>query len=862
LTSSNPTDFDSDGSEAAPKAACRKAASSPFRLFVHGICLSLLALAWLVDRPVYEAVNSWYNSPEPINGELHQLILSLAMYGQMLGIALSILLILILDHQHRRRALVLGMVLLTTGLSCTILKALIGRERPLGSQGQTVLHGAGGGLLESRNHSFPSGHAATGFALTCTLARFYPQTAPLVWILGYGVAANRVLTVRHYLSDVAAGAWFGYMMATMLLQSGWIWRLADRLVRLTSSIGVMGTRCPRWDRGMFRRKVRQILASPILLVVVSLTIHWIGNGETALWDRDEPRFATATREMIERSDWIVPTFNGELRPDKPILIYWLMGLAYSVFGEGEFAARFFSGLAGTASCLVAYGLARKMFDKRVALVSAWILALSPMLIIESKLATVDAVLLLWLTTMLWSIWSIWQASEKLPAPGSNRESRWPAFLFWLALGLGILTKGPVAVAIPAMAIGLFCVLKREYRWIGRFHFKWGAGLALCVVLPWCVAVHQATDGDFLRLALGHHVVRRSTEALEGHGGPPGYYLFSLLATMAPWACLIPWAAGKHWGRFRSDDRIALLAAWSCGTLAMFEAVQTKLVHYILPAFPALAILVGAALAGRFAGERAGYRSFRFAIGRPLAYLAAFAGIVAIGAILAIFPSDVYLPAVATITVLAGGTAIAAMLVHSRRLRHAFIIQCLAMATGWMVAGDQLLPKLSQHRLILEVARRIKKIRSIEPVALWQYRDPSLVFYNGAPLPVIDEMRIKPFFPDALEYARRNGSFLCPMTAKEYELMSRDGALDLSIVETVQGWDLQRCRQRGIHLVRVRPSANVAQIVRLRDQLRNHAPDVVELNLPLFDESRQRAVNSRRRYPLNSAFLDLQNKQIK
>ena len=160
------------------------------------------------------------------------------------------------------------------------------------------------------------------------------------------------------------------------------------------------------------------------------------SGATPLWDRDEPRFATATREMAQRGDWIVPTFNGELRPDKSILAYWLMGIAYRIFGDGEFAARCFSGAAGTGAALLAYLLGKRMFDARVGLLAGWMLALSPMLMIESKLATVDAQLLFWLTCCFLLAWKLFETDGRLTAMG-----------FWACLGMAILTKGPVAVAV-------------------------------------------------------------------------------------------------------------------------------------------------------------------------------------------------------------------------------------------------------------------------------------------------------------------------------------------------------------------------------------------------------------------------------
>ncbi|MGL5095567.1 MAG: ArnT family glycosyltransferase, partial [Planctomycetia bacterium] len=226
----------------------------------------------------------------------------------------------------------------------------------------------------------------------------------------------------------------------------------------------------------------RFLCSPILLAVVSLSIHWAGNARTGLWDRDEPRFATAAREMTARGDWIVPTFNGELRPDKPIFAYWLMKSAYAVVGDGTFGARLFSGLAGTAACLLAYALGRSMFGAPIGVAAGWMAATAPMLIAESKLATVDALLLLFTATALAAGWRVY-------ADGPKVGWSYPV-LFWASLALAVLTKGPVAVAFVALTLLGFCAARREFTWLASFRPLAGGLLFVALVAPWCVAVQQ------------------------------------------------------------------------------------------------------------------------------------------------------------------------------------------------------------------------------------------------------------------------------------------------------------------------------------------------------------------------------------
>lgn len=764
-------------------------------LTLHALCLSLCGLAWIADEPAYRIMNGWYNGPEPLNGEVHQLILSLAMYGQNLGIALSLALILILDVRHRGRAFILAMVLIIAGLGSSATKGIIGRERPVEAGGKTNFHGLLYGLTHSRNQSFPSGHTATAFAMSYCLCRLYPQSSGLVWLLACAVGFNRVITVRHFVSDVVAGAWFGYAVAALVYRWAWLRKMAAHL----DDMLVPGKRQWAWRwRGLPRLPIRRLLASFWLLFLVSLTLHWAGNGAIALWDRDEPRFATATREMLAGGNWIVPTFNGDLRPDKPILIYWLMGLTYRLFGDNPFAARAISGLAGALACVAIGRVGAKMFDRRVGLLAGWILALSPMLIIESKLATVDALLLFLLVLVFGCLWSLYQG------PAGKRT----ALSLWLLLGLAVLTKGPVALAIPAVALAGFCAVRREWGWLARLQPRGGMLLLLGIVLPWCVAVQWQTGGTFLEQAVGRHVVLRALQPLENHTGFPGYYVVTLFGMMAPWAWLLPWLIREYWSDWRADPRLAWLASWALGTLVFFELVRTKLIHYYLPAYPALALLLAAGLVGRFRGRPRGL--FQLKAWIVPCYMVCWGAVGLLGALAAcaFLPGELAGPVVMTLTLATGGALLAGELLRRRRFVRGFVVLAGTTAAWIIVLDEQVLPPLSRQRLAVQVAERVRQRGWQRELGLWLYRDPSIIYNLETQIPIVDPMRSEPVFRDSIALAAAQGRFICPMTPEQVDLMARDECLKLEVLETIVDHS-PSLKTRAIHLVAVRLADQLA-----------------------------------------------------
>ncbi len=318
-----------------------------------------------------------------------------------------------------------------------------------------------------------------------------------------------------------------------------------------------------------------------LIACLGVAIYLVGNHATSLWDRDEPRFAEAAREMVATGDYVVPHFHGVVRYDKPPLIYWLMAAAYRATGPTPFGARLPSALAGGLAVLLTGLIGCRLLGQTAALWGALILCLTLQLGIEAKVATVDATLLATICAGQLAVVRSWQGA-----------GGWPNLLLgWGAVALGIMTKGPIApLVVGGTALGLKLAGGQPWPWPGR-RLLAGLLLLLAICLPWVVAVQLRTHGDFLRVAIGHHVIDRAAHPLEGHRGPIWYYLATLPASFFPWALLGFGAIFDLLRRLR-DRGSRPLFLWLLLPFALFTAAATKLPHYTLPAYPALALALG------------------------------------------------------------------------------------------------------------------------------------------------------------------------------------------------------------------------------------------------------------------------------
>jgi 4-amino-4-deoxy-L-arabinose transferase-like glycosyltransferase len=318
-----------------------------------------------------------------------------------------------------------------------------------------------------------------------------------------------------------------------------------------------------------------------------------------LVDRDEPRFAEASREMIERGDYVVPYFNNRYRFDKPPLTYWCQVASFQVFGENPFAARFPSAMAAALTAVAIFAWGRRLDLSRAGFWAAVIFTLCLQSFIHAKAAVADMWLVLFMTLAHWAGYELlrdrfggtWRSV--VVRPGGLRAWWW---LFYLALALAFLAKGPVGWT-PLGTVIVMQFLRPAGHFGRRFLFVRGILLLLALVALWGVPALLRTDGEFLKVGLGRHVVGRSFGTMQGHGGTSilsalaslPFYFLTVFITFAPWSWKIPWLARRLW---KKRDALDLYLIAGCAVIVfIFTIVKTKLPHYILPAFPLLALLL-------------------------------------------------------------------------------------------------------------------------------------------------------------------------------------------------------------------------------------------------------------------------------
>ncbi len=341
---------------------------------------------------------------------------------------------------------------------------------------------------------------------------------------------------------------------------------------------------------MFRRLDNRV-GHYLLLGLVWAVLCLPGLGAPGLWDIDEGNNAEASQEMLESGNFVVPTFNFQTRYDKPVLLYWLQVGAYHLCGVNEFAARLPSALAALATVLVTYELGRGMFGKAAGLLAGLILASAVSFCASAHFANPDALLNLFTALTLWCWWNDYAG-----------RGRWWFVATGATTGLAVLAKGPVGLVLPSAVTILFLIGRRQWRRLADPRLVPAALLFLAVAAPWYVWVALETKGEWLRVFLLKHNVQRTMEPLEGHRGPFFYYALALAAGFAPWSVFLGPTGWLAWRNLRRDPGDAnrpafqFLFGWFAVYFVFFSfVVSTKLPNYILPLYPAAAVLTACLL---------------------------------------------------------------------------------------------------------------------------------------------------------------------------------------------------------------------------------------------------------------------------
>jgi 4-amino-4-deoxy-L-arabinose transferase-like glycosyltransferase len=317
-------------------------------------------------------------------------------------------------------------------------------------------------------------------------------------------------------------------------------------------------------------------------------------------DRDEARFAQATKQMIESGDYVDIRFQDEVRYKKPVGIYWLQAGAVRA-GEALgvpqarttiWLYRVPSLVGALGAVLVTYWTALAFVSRRTACLAALMLAASILLGVEARLAKTDAMLLATVAAAMGVL-----AREYLRKDEPADEGWVGPAVFWTALAAGVLLKGPLIVMIVALAAVTLVALDRSARWLSRLRPLAGVPWLLLLVLPWFVAIVSRAGDTFFVDSVGGDLMSKLSGGAEGHWAPPMTYLVLFWLTFWPAAPLAALAAPAVW-RQRHEPAVRFLLAWLVPAWIVFELVPTKLPHYVLPLYPAVAILIAWAIEQR------------------------------------------------------------------------------------------------------------------------------------------------------------------------------------------------------------------------------------------------------------------------
>lgn len=339
----------------------------------------------------------------------------------------------------------------------------------------------------------------------------------------------------------------------------------------------------------------------VLIALIALVSAQFGAGRVQVMDADEARFAQATRQMVESGDYVRIRIQDAERNRKPIGVHWLQAAAVHVTEpitgriNAIWAYRLPSALGLMLAALATLWAGAALLGPRPAFLGAALLASGLLAGFEGMTAKTDALLLGFTTLALAAI-------ARLRAPTPQQRSRKLALLFWFALGCGVLIKGPVTPLVVILTLVTLALWERRADWMKPLAWWPGPVLAVLIVAPWSIVIAMETGGRFFFDMIFGDLAPKLITGQEGHFALPGYHLFLLPLLIFPATYALPAAARLAWEAARAsraDEEHAahrFLIAWAAPIILFFELASTKLAHYALPAYPAIALLCGAGLA--------------------------------------------------------------------------------------------------------------------------------------------------------------------------------------------------------------------------------------------------------------------------
>jgi 4-amino-4-deoxy-L-arabinose transferase-like glycosyltransferase len=503
-------------------------------------------------------------------------------------------------------------------------------------------------------------------------------------------------------------------------------------------------------------------------------------------DRDEARFAQATKQMLETGEYVDIRFQDEVRYKKPVGIYWLQASAVKAAEAAGIPAarttiwlyRLPSLLGALGAVLLTYWTALAFVTRRSSVLAGLMMAGSIILGVEARLATTDAVLLFTCIAAMGALARIYLARRRHPDAPVDRIM--PGLL-WTAAAGGILIKGPLILMFIGLTALTLSIADKSWRWLKATRPGLGILWMLLLVLPWFVAMVLKSGDQFFVQALGHDMLGKIAGAQESHGAPPGTYLLLFFLTFWPGSLLAVPAAQAVW-RARKEPGARFLLAWLAPSWIVFEIAMTKLPHYVLPLYPAIAILIAGVVEGRALAMyrwmvRGAIWWFLFPAGVSIAVVVGFVmldrslGLIAwpfaaVAVIISLFAWWLY-----------------EVDGPERALLRALMASAFVAITVFGIAFPRL-PALFPSEMI---ARGVQATGCVDPhvAATYSYQEPSLVFLSGTHTRFTDGV-------GAAEFLRGGACHFALIDPRsERSFVQRANALGLryALVQRVDGYNI-------------------------------------------------------------------------
>ena len=413
---------------------------------------------------------------------------------------------------------------------------------------------------------------------------------------------------------------------------------------------------------------------------VLLAVLWFGTlGIRPLYKSDESRYGEISREMVASGDWLTPRLNDFKYFEKPPLQYWTTAIAFKLLGERDWVARLWTALIGFAGIALVLYAGNRLFGPPAGLYAAAVLAGSPLYALMSQVNTLDM-----------SVSVLLSAAVIAFLLGHM-------LLFWIAGALAVLSKGLIGIVLPGGALLIYMLVKRDWTLMRRVRPVTGVIVFLLIAAPWFILVSRANP-EFAHFFFIQEHFQRFTTEMHHRVHPAWYFLPVLLAGIGPW--LLPFLAALR----PRDDRELFLVIWALVVLVFFSASSSKLPPYILPMFPALALLIGRRLAG---DARRGLLIAQSA----LLVVMSIAGVILVAAFAGNYAD--YARWIAIAFALLAAAALCALVCA---LRSAITGAVLCLAAGGLIAT---LIGIGGHRTLSErfsVASTVAKLGELPPAA--------------------------------------------------------------------------------------------------------------------------------------------------